>query len=189
MCGLKMAALRKILMYCSALAALAIFIVWLILHRNFDILPFGMIFLFSANAFYLYCSAPTIKTSDILGHASSKLTLASLELRYLSQEAQIREAEAEKLRLAKAESEQYKLQVAKDMLEHLQLKLSSRRSQAINVQQIPHQARAGHDAIVAPAAAAPVAKGDETDPANRPITKKVQPAMAAELPPAATVLN
>ncbi len=148
-----------------------------------------MIFLFSANAFYLYCSAPTIKTSDILGHASSKLTLASLELRYLSQEAQIREAEAEKLRLAKAESEQYKLQVAKDMLEHLQLKLSSRRSQAINVQQIPNQGGTGHGVIVAPGAAPPAAKSNEAEVASQLTLKKLPSALPSSLPPTHTSLN
>ena len=156
-----MAALRKLLMYCSAVAAAIIFATWLISSRKFDILPLGLIVVFTVNAFYLYFSRPTVNTSDILEHASSKLTLASLELRYLSQEAQIREAEAEKLRLARAEQEQYKLQVAKDMLEHLQLKITSRRSQAINLQQITHRPRIGNETLAQLVVDPAVAKNGE----------------------------
>lgn len=148
-----------------------------------------MIFLFSANAFYLYCSMPTIKTSDILGRASSKLTLASLELQYLSQEAQIRETEAEKLRLAKAESEQYKLQVAKDMLEHVQKKLTSRRTSEIKIQQISHQGSSGTEAIVAPSVVPALTQSDEAEDVDQSITKKMHHAVPTGSPPAAPAMN
>ncbi len=74
-------------------------------------MPFGLIVLFLANSFYVYFSRPTVQTSDILEEASSKLSLASFELKYMSEQTRIRELEAEKLRLANLEkkSTSYKL--------------------------------------------------------------------------------
>lgn len=184
-----MAALRKLLMYCSALTALIIFVGWILFNRKFDIMPFGLIVLFSANAFYMYFSRPTVQTSDILEQASSRLSLASLELRYLSQEAQIREAEAEKIRLAKIEQENYKLQVAKDMLHHLQLKISLRRNSAPDLQQNAHRPRIGNEVLAQLAATPKMAKIDRLDVGNPAVTRNLQAPAPAGLPPAAPSLN
>lgn len=164
-------------MYCSALAVGIIFAAWLLFNRRLDIMPFGLMVLFSANAFYVYFSRPTVQTSDILENASSKLTLASLELKYLSQEAQLREMESEKIRLADAEKENYKLQVAKDMLEHLQLKISSRRSSATDLQQIIHRPRIGNEVLAQLVVSPQPAKIDKPQPADLPAPASGQPAM------------
>ncbi len=171
--GRVMAALRKLLMYCSALAVGIIFAAWLLFNRSLDIMPFGLMVLFSANAFYMYFSRPTVQTSDILENASSKLTLASLELKYLSQEAQLREIESEKIRLANAEKEKYKLQVAKDMLEHLQLKMSSRRSSATDLRQIIHRPRIGNEVLAQLVVSPQSAMIDKPQPADFPTRRVV----------------
>ncbi len=180
-----MAALRKLLMYFSALSAVAIFAAWVFLSRKFDILPLGVMTMLAVNAFYLYFSRPTVKTSDIFDHASSKLALASLELKYLSEEAQIREAEAEKLRLEEAKKEQYKLQVAKDILEHLQAKISSRASQKIVLPQIPHRPRIGNEVLAQLAVSQADAKSEESEAVSRPMAIKVSPSLANGAAPAA----
>lgn len=176
-------------MYCSALAVGIIFAAWLLFNRRFDIMPFGLIVLFSANAFYMYFSRPTVQTSDILENASSKLTLASLELKYLSQEAQLREMEAEKIRLANAEKEKYKLQVAKDMLEHLQLKILSRRNSGGDLQQIVHRRRIGNEVLAQLVAAPKPAKIDGPEATEVPMPTSAPPATPANSPRAATSLN
>ena len=184
-----MAALRKLLMYSSALTSIIIFGGWILFNRTFDILLFGLTFLFLANAFYLYFSRPTVQTSDILEHASSKLTLASLELKYLSQEAQLREAEAESIRLANAEKEKYKLQVAKDMLEHLQLSLSSRRSSAADLHQTIRRPRIGNEALAQLIGNSKTSKAEDSKAANLQVPNGVPPAIPSGLPAAGISLN
>ena len=121
---------------------------------------FIAIVLLVANTFYIYVSRPRIKTSDILARASTGLALASLELRYHAQDVQAREAEAEKRRLAEAEHNQYKLQVAKDVLQQLRWKAPGDRAEKTKLSQITHQRLSDNRALplqppVAPAAHKP----------------------------------
>jgi len=181
--------LRKLLVWCSALAAGLIFVGWIIFNRTFDILPFGFITLFSMNAFYIYFSRPKVQTSDILEQASSKLTLASLELKYMSQDAKSREAELEALRQVRVEEEKFKLQVARDMLEHLQRKLPARKLPLPGAQQIAHRPMIGNE-VLARFAAKPRAKQIEgSPPVNTALTKDAQPELLTRLPPQASTLN
>lgn len=138
--------LRKSLMYLSAAVAVVLAALWLIMSRGLDIGVFFLIFAFGLNAFYIYFSEPTVKTSEVIGGASTKLALASLELRQLSQEVQLREVEAEKRRLAEAEHEQYKLNVARDLLQHLQSKLTVSRAKEPKVPHLTFDARPEKDA-------------------------------------------
>lgn len=184
-----MVALRRLLMYLSALAALIIFIGWILFNRRFDIMPFGLIALFLSNAFYLYFSRPTVQTSDILDRASSRLSLVSLELRYLSQEAQIREAEAEKLRLAKIEKENYKLQVAKDLLQHLQSNISSRRGSAVELRQIASRQRIGTEVLAQFTVVPEGAKTERLTTGAPAAVKAPEPAAPTNLLPAAPPSN
>lgn len=184
-----MAALRKLLMYCSALTAVIIFAVWIFFSRTFDIMPFGLIVLFLANSFYVYFSRPTVQTSDILEEASSKLGLASFELRYMSEQARLRELEAEKMRLANVEKEKYKLQVAKDMLEHMQLKISPRQSSADDHQPVLRRPRIGDEVIAQVAATSKPEKIGGPGTASSPTTRDRQSIMPNGLTPAAASLN
>ncbi len=184
-----MAALRSFLMYSSLLTSAVIFVGWLMFNRTFDILLFGLIITFIVNAFYLYFSRPTVKTSDILQHASSGLTLVSLELRYLSEEAQFRETEAEKIRLANAEKEKYKLQVAKDMLNHLQLGLPPRRGANAELKQITHRPRIGNEVLAQLVANSKATRAETSKGADLPMPNIGQPAVPAGLPKAKATLN
>lgn len=184
-----MAALRNLLMYCSALTAAIIFAGWIFFSRAFDIMPFGLIVLFSANAFYLYFSRPTVHASDILDKASAKLTLASLELKYLSKQARIREQAAEEMRIANVEREEYKLRVAKDILDHMQLKIASRRNSASDAQQIIHRPHVGNEILADLTATHKPEPIERPVPASLPTAKVGQPAMPHNIPPAPTSLN
>ncbi len=80
--------------------------------------------LVSANVFYLVLSWPSVRTSDLLVKTSEKFASASLQLQHLAQEAHSREIEAEKRRIEDAELNEYKLQAAREMLQHFRPKLS-----------------------------------------------------------------
>lgn len=145
--------------------------------------------LLSMNAFYIYFSRPKVQTSDILEKASSKLTLASLELKYMSQDAKSREAELEALRQARVEEEKFKLQVAKDMLEHLQRKLPARKVPLLSSQQIARRPLIGNE-VLARFAAQPKAKQIEgSEPAGPAMTKDAQTDLLTRLPPRASSAN
>ena len=118
-----MTILRYILLGFSALATLAVLVFWTVSGRASDIALFILLAFLIANTFYVFASRPSLKTSDLLARVSTSLALASLELQHQAQEAQGREVETEKRRLAETEHHQYKLQVAKDMLQHLRAKL------------------------------------------------------------------
>ncbi|WP_449410286.1 hypothetical protein [Methylobacterium komagatae] len=178
--------LRRLLVWCSALAAGLIFVGWIIFNRTFDILPFGVIALLYMNAFYIYFSTPKYQTSDILEQVSSKLTLVSLELKYMSQESKIKEAELEAIRQVRVDEEKFKLQVARDVLEHLQRKLPTRKAPLPNAQQIAHRPMIGNE-VLARFAAKPRAKQiDGFEPVNPAIMKEAQSDLLNRLPPRAS---
>ncbi|MCJ2084726.1 hypothetical protein MKK88_01790 [Methylobacterium sp. E-005] len=132
---------RYILLGFSALAALILMMVWIFSGRAFDLVLFIALAFLIANAVYIFSSRPVVRTSDILARASTGFALASLELQHHAQEAQIREVEAEKRRLAEAEYNRQKLHVAKEMLQHLRPKLLLERREAAERPQITHQTR------------------------------------------------
>lgn len=141
---------RYILLAFSALAALAILLFLTISGQGGDIVLFIFLAFLIANAFYIFISRPTVKTSDILARASTGLALASLELQHQSQEAQIREVEAEKFRLAEEEDNRFKLQVAKDILNNLQSKFPAYKQKTDAMPQITNQVRQKTDALSLP---------------------------------------
>jgi len=141
---------RLVLLAVSGLSALGLLLFWTISGRAYDIVLFAALAFLLANAFYIYISRPTVRTSDILVRASSGLALASMELQYQAEAAQIREVEAETLRRAEAERNQQKLQVAKEMLQHLRLNGPADPKKDGNRPQITHQARSESVALPSP---------------------------------------
>ncbi|MFC6741779.1 hypothetical protein [Methylobacterium tardum] len=123
------------------MAALVILLFWTISGRGGDIVLFVFLAFLIANSFYILISRPTVKTSDILARASTGLALASLELQHQSQEAAIREVEAEERRLSEEENSQFKLQIAKDILDTMQSKLPVYRHKTEALPKITNQMR------------------------------------------------
>lgn len=123
---------------------------WTISGRVFDIALFGALVFLVANGFYVFISRPIVKTSDILARASNGLALASMELQYKSEEAQLREAEAERIRLKEAAYNQAKLQDAREMLQHLRLSRLQGRKDDNHVPQITRQVRPETAALPSP---------------------------------------
>jgi hypothetical protein len=173
----------------SALAALILLVSWIIWGRGVDIMLFVALTFLVANTVYLFFSRPTIRTSDLLKSASTSFALASLELQHQAQEVQAREAEAEQRRLADAEHNRYKLQVAKDLLQHLRPKVSLDRSEEAKLRQITYHAPREDTVTPPPAPPAPPApsRPDPVRPTNghavgaRPVppTPSVSPAPTA----------
>ena len=180
---------RYVLMAFSALAALVLLVSWIIWGRGVDIMLFLALIFLIANTVYLFFSRPTIRTSDLLKRASTSFALASLELQHQAQEAQVREAEAEKRRLADAEHNRYKLQVAKDLLQHLRLKSPHDRSEEAKLRQITYHAPR-EDTGAPPPDAPPAPIASRTDPV-RPThghavsARPVQPAPSVSPAPTA----
>ncbi|MCJ2020533.1 hypothetical protein MKK84_24420 [Methylobacterium sp. E-065] len=141
---------RLILLAISGISALGLLLFWTISGRAYDVVLFAALAFLIANAFYIFISRPTVRTSDILVRASSGLALASMELQYQAEAAQVREAEAETLRLAEAERNQQKLQVAKEMLQHLRLNGPADPKKDGNRPQITHQGRSESVALPSP---------------------------------------
>lgn len=151
-----MAIFRYVLLGISAAAVLGLLLFWTISGRAFDIVLFAALAFLVANAFYVFISRPIVKTSDIFARASNGLALASMELQYRSEEAQLREAEAERIRLKEAAYNQAKLQDAKEMLQHLRLKRSQARTDEGKVPQLTRQVRPEVAALPSPS---PVREG------------------------------
>ena len=144
-----MAVIRTILLWISAIVAVVLTTSWVMYSRSFDVVNFIVIAFLIVNFIYLLKSRPTIKFSDVLSGASNRLALASLELQYRAREAQAREVEAERRRLAEAEHNQYKLQVAKDMLQHLRPKLPLNQDADAMTRKLARLAPSAYDAALA----------------------------------------
>lgn len=180
-----MAIFRYILFGTSALAALGLLFFWTISGRVFDIVLFAALAFLITNAFYVFISRPIVKTSDILARASDGLALASMELKYQSEEAQIREAEAERIRLKEAAYNQSKLQDAKEMLQHLRSKPSQGRKDEGNIAQITRQVRSEIAALPSPS---PVREDLQGSNNRDPAPKAPSPAISVgPAPPSAVV--
>ena len=132
---------RFILLGISAISVIALLAFWTISGKAFDILLLAALSFLIANTCYIFISRPAIKTSDILTRVSGSLALASMELQYQAEEAQIREAEAEKIRLAEDEYNKQKLQAAKDLLQHLRINNPQNLKNGASLPQITHQAQ------------------------------------------------
>lgn len=141
---------RYTLLGFSASAALMLVIFWTVSGRSSDIVLFIFLTFLIANAFYIFISRPTVKASDIIARASTGLALVSLKLHYQSQEAQIKELEAEKRRRTEEERNRFKLQVAKDILNNMHSKLLDDKQKTEGSPQLTSQARQKTDALALP---------------------------------------
>lgn len=184
-----MTILRYILLGFSALATLAVLVFWTVSGRASDIALFILLAFLIANTFYVFASRPSLKTSDLLARVSTSLALASLELQHQAQEAQGREVETEKRRLAETEHHQYKLQVAKDMLQHLRAKLPQDRKDQANLPQITHQARSDTGALPLPPPAPPAPETVRPPNGRDAAEKPTQPAPPVSPAPAAALVG
>lgn len=141
--------MRLVLLSISALTIAVLLVFWVISGRYSDLILLFILAFLVANTVYIYVSRPALRTSDILARASTGFAIAALELQHQTQEARTREVETEKRRLAGVDHNQYKLQVAKDMLEQLRLKLLLDRKGEATVPQIAFQARSEAGALQA----------------------------------------
>lgn len=130
---------RIILLGTSGTAVLALLAFWTISGRALDIIFFAALTFLVANIVYIFISRPTLKTSDVLTRVSGSLAVASMELQYQAEEAQMREAEAERLRVAEDEHNRQKLLVAKEMLQNLRLKRLQNSKEHGDLPRITHQ--------------------------------------------------
>lgn len=184
-----MTVIRYVLLGISAISSLALMSFWTVSGRPFDIVLFIVLAFLITNSVYMLISRPTLRTSDILARVSTGFALASLELHHQAQEAQAREVEAEKRRLQEIEHDRYKLQVAKDMLQHLRLKLPSGHEEEVKLPQIAHQNWSDDRASPLPPPAA--AAADITRLANGQVavTKPIRPVTQTSPAPSSVSLN
>lgn len=140
-----MSIIRYVLLAISALSATALLAFWTVSGRSIDIVLFITLSFLVLNIFYILISRPTVRTSEILARASTGFALASLELQQQAHDAQAREAEVEKWRQEEAEHNQYKLQVARDMLQLLRPKLSLNKKVEVSMPQLTHRAKPIND--------------------------------------------
>ena len=157
-----MTVIRYVLLGFSAISTLALLSFWTVSGRAFDIVLFIVLAFLITNSVYMLISRPTIRTSDILARFSTGFALASLKLHHEAHEAQVREVEAEKRRLQEIEHNRYKLQVAKDMLQHLRLKLPLGHDEEVKLPQIVHQNRSVDRASPLPPSAPAPAPADSS---------------------------
>jgi hypothetical protein len=195
-----MVILRYVMIAISALYAFVLLMVWAFSSNSpgiGTIIPLGLVL---ANLFYVVMSRPSIRTSDFLVKTSQRFAHASMELQYLAQEAQSREVEAEKRRLAEMELHQYKMQAAREMLQHFRPKLSLEQLSEAKPQLITYLANTAKSAATAlsppPAMPGAVKTEGKVPPTNgHPVTPKaippVPPAPIAmpKAAPSASVLN
>lgn len=184
-----MAITRYILMGTSAFMALFLLLFWTVSGKASDIALFiGLAFLL-ANTFYIFFTRPTLKTSDMIKKASTGLALASIELQYRAQEAQSREVEAEQQYLAEAEEYQYKLQVAREMLQHFGVKVPLTLRKEKNIRQISQQVETKDVALPKPLPAAEAAEKVVPAKGQDAAAKPVPPIGPMRLAPSTTTLN
>ena len=183
-----MSLFRWTLLGFSTLSALVLLAFWTVSGRSADIVLFVVLAFLIANIFYILVSRPTIGTSDILARASTGFALASLELQHQAQEARAREEEADKRRLAEAEQNRYKLQVARDMLQLMRPKFSLDQNSPTGSRQISYAARSEQNALPSPLSVPQ--RGNDLRHVNGhgPAEKPSQSVARAE-PPASTTIN
>lgn len=184
-----MAITRYILMGTSAFMALFLLLFWTVSGQASDIVLFiGLAFLL-ANTFYIFFTRPTLKTSDLIKKASTGLALASIELQYRAQEAQDREVEAEQQYLAEAENYQYKLQVARDMLYHLGMKVPLPLKKEPKIRQIAQQGEIKDIALSKPLPAPDAAEKAPSTLRPDAVAKPIPPVGPMRLAPSTPTLN
>ncbi|WP_146074067.1 hypothetical protein [Methylobacterium sp. 190mf] len=180
--------LRTVLLGFSALSAAVLIALWVVSGRSFDTILFAAIGFLLLNCFYISISRPTLKTSDILSQASSSLAVVSLELQNQAREARTREVEAEQRRLVVAEHNHYKLQVAKDVLQHLRPKLPLDRNGEAVPRKLTPQISSAHDAAVARLPAPQPVKDFQHLNGYRPVEKTTQPVAQVDPAPSTTII-
>ncbi len=180
---------RYILMAVSAFMAIVMLFFWTVTGKATDLVLFIVLPFLLVNAFYIFFTRPTLRTSDIIKKASTGLALASIELQYRAQDAQDREVEAEQQYQAEAENYQYKLEVARDMLKQLGMKVPLALKKETKIRQIAHQSETRDAALPKPSPAAVVS--DVIGSANGQVAaaKPNPPIGPMRLTPASTTLN
>jgi hypothetical protein len=182
--------LRYVLIALSALYAFSLMLAWAFSSKSGGIGSLITLILVSANVFYLIMSWPSVRTSDLLVKTSEKFASASLQLQHLAQEAHTREIEAEKRRIEDAELNEYKLQAAREMLQHFRPKLSLEQLSEAKPQLISYLTNTARSAVaslspdpVVPAPFAPPA-ADKALPTNGHVLtpKPVPPAPVSSAP-------
>lgn len=180
--------LRTVLLGFSALSAAVLTALWIVYVRSFDVTLFAAIVFLLSNCFYISISRPTLKTSDILSRASGSLAVVSLELQNRAREARTREVETEQRRLVIDEHSHYKLQVAKDMLQHLRPKLPLERKGEAMPRNLTPQIPSAHDAAVARLPAPQQIKDLPHLNGYGPVEKTTQPVAQVDPAPSTTVI-
>lgn len=173
----------------SAFMALILLMFWTISGKMSDITLFLELSFLLTNTLYIFFTRPTIRTSDLIKKASTGLALASIELQYRAQEAQDREIEAEELYLAEAENYQYKMQVARDMLQHLGTKVPLALKKEPKVRQITQQAEMTDIALPKPLPAAAATEKVRSANGQDGAAKPMPPIGPTRLAPASATLN
>lgn len=178
---------RYILLYLSALATLVMAPVLIFSREDSSLILFIAFVFFVINTFYIFMSAPSVTTSEFLKKASYLFASASLELKYQSEEARFREAEAEERRLSEFEHNQRKLQVAKDILQNFAIKPFLDRTEDARARLIAHQMRSknGGTALPIPVGAEGFGSLDE----HEPVAKRATPVVSVSAVPPTTILN
>lgn len=184
-----MAVTRYVLLGVSAILAIAIISFWTVSGNDFDIVLFIVLVFLITNALYILISQPKLRTSDILARFSAGFALASLELHHQAQEAQVREAEAETRRLQEIEHNGYKLQVAKDMLQHLRLKMPPGHEEEVKLPQIAHQNWSDDRASTLPPPAPAAADVSRLANGHVAVTKPTRPVTQTSPAPSSARLN
>lgn len=178
---------RYVLLYLSALTALVMAPVLIFSNEYSSFLLFLTFAFFVTNTFYIFVSCPNVTTSEFLKRASYLFASASLELKYQSEEARFREAEAEERRLREFEHNQQKLQVAKDILQKFAIKPFLDRTEDTRARLIAHQMRSENAGAALPIPVS--AEAFECSDEHEPAAKRTPPIVSISAAPPTTVLN
>lgn len=180
---------RYILMAVSAFMAIVMLFFWTVTGKATDLVLFIVLPFLLVNAFYIFFTRPTLRTSEIIKKASTGLALASIELQYRAQDAQDREVEAEQQYQAEAEHYQYKLEVARDMLQQLGVKVPQALKRVPNIPQIAHRSETRDVALPKPSPAAVTSDKIESTNGQVAAAKPNAPVGPMRLAPASPTLN
>jgi hypothetical protein len=174
-----MSVIRSILLACSALALVTIVGLWTVSGRAADVLLLTILAFLATNTVYIFFSRPALRTSTIFGRVATGLAIASLKLQHQAGEAQLREAEAERLKKKEAEFRRQKLQAAEEFLLVVRKNPVIGRNTSLDVRQIA----GSREPTSAPNAA--LSKPRLPQPARSDDHQLDTPALPRELSPAA----
>jgi hypothetical protein len=174
-----MSAIRLILLACSALALVTIVGLWTVSGRAADVLLFTILAFLATNTVYILFSRPALRTSTIFSRVATGLAIASLKLQHQAGEAQLREAESERLKKKEAEFKRQKLQAAEEFLSVVRKHPLIGKSISLDVRQIS----GSREPASAPNSALPNPRLPQ--PARSDDNQRDTPVLPRELSPAA----